>query len=175
MKICSLIAFSTALALATTVHAQGLSAPEKVFVEKAAKGNLAEVELGRLASQKASDSQVKAFGDQMVTDHSKANDDLKPIADGGGVQWPTKLTGESKLLQDRLSKLSGAAFDKAYVRAMAEDHQKDAKEYQMQSSKVKDAKLKAYVDQTLPIVQQHLSHIQQIQHSGRPVSTPKSS
>jgi putative membrane protein len=175
MKICSILAFSAVLAFVATAHGQALSAPDKAFVEKAAKGNLAEVELGKLASQKGSNQQVKAFGEQMIADHSKANDNLKPIADAGGAAWPARLTGESKATYDRLSKLSGAAFDKAYIHAMVEDHQKDAKEYEMQSSKVKDAKLKAYVNQTLPIVQQHLSHAEQIQHSGKSAAAPKSS
>ena len=163
MKKTALLAFSL------LVFAGGLSAElttaEKTFVTKAAKGNLAEVELGKLASEKSHNQQIKDFGQQMVTDHSKANDNLKPIADSNAVQWPTKLTGEPKALYDKLSTLSGAAFDKTYVHAMAEDHQKDAKEYEMESGKVKDSQLKSYVDQTLPVVQQHLSHIQSIQGS----------
>jgi putative membrane protein len=163
MKKTALLAFSL------LVFAGGLSAElttaEKTFVTKAAKGNLAEVELGKLASEKSHNQQIKDFGQQMVTDHSKANDNLKPIADSNGVQWPTKLTGEPKALYDKLSTLSGAAFDKTYVHAMVEDHQKDAKEYETESGKVKDSQLKSYVDQTLPVVQQHLSHIQSIQGS----------
>ena len=163
MKKAVLLAFPFLFAVVSAAYAQGLTTAEKTFVTKAAKGNLAEVELGKLASQKSHNADVKAFGEQMVTDHSKANDNLKPIADSNGVQWPTKLTGESKTLYDQLSKLSGAAFDKTYVHAMVEDHQKDAKEYEMESGKVKDSQLKSYVDQTLPVVQQHLSHIQSIQ------------
>jgi putative membrane protein len=163
MKKAVLLAFPFLLAVVTGAYAEGLTTAEKTFVTKAAKGNFSEVELGKLASQKSDNQDVKAFGDQMVTDHSKANDSLKPIADSNGVQWPIKLTGEPKTLYDQLSKLSGAAFDKLYVRAMLQDHQKDAKEYEMESGKVKDSQLKSYVDQTLPVVQQHLSHIKSIQ------------
>jgi putative membrane protein len=92
-----------------------LTSAEKTFITKAAKGNLAEVELGKLASEKSHNQQIKDFGQQMVTDHSKANDNLKPIADSNDVQWSTKLTGEPKALYDKLSTLSGAAFDKTYV------------------------------------------------------------
>jgi putative membrane protein len=175
MKICSILGFLAVLAFAGSVHGQALSAPDKAFVEKAAKANLEEVEVGKLASQKASDPQVKGFADQMVTDHSKANDNLKPIADGGGVAWPARLTGESKALYDRLSKLSGSAFDKAFVRAMVEGHQKVANEYKMESTKAKDSKLKSYVQQTLPTIQQHLSHAQQLQHPSKSASAQKSS
>ena len=166
MKKAVLLAFPFLLAVVNGAFAQGLSTAEKTFVTKAAKGNFAEVELGKLASQKSHNADVKAFAEQMVTDHSKANDNLKPISDSNGVQWPTKLTGEPKALYDKLSSLSGAAFDKTYIHAMVEDHQKDAKEYEMESGKVKDSQLKSYVDQTLPVVQQHLSHIQSIQQSG---------
>ena len=165
MKKAVLLAFPFLLAVVTGAYAEGLTTAEKTFVTKAAEGNFAEVELGKLASQKSHNPDVKAFGEQMVTDHSKANDNLKPIADSNSVQWPTQLTGEPKTLYDRLSKLSGAAFDKTYVHAMVEGHQKDAKAYEMESGKVKDSQLKSYVDQTLPVVQQHLSHIQSIQQS----------
>ncbi|MBV8816664.1 MAG: DUF4142 domain-containing protein [Verrucomicrobia bacterium] len=171
MKIPALIAFSTLVTVGAGLYAQGLSTSEKTFVEKAAKGNLAEVELGKLASQKSDNAGVKAFGEQMVTDHSKANDNLKPIADSNGVQWPTALTGEPKTLYDRLSKLSGPSFDKAYIQAMVTDHKKDAQEYKTEAGKAKDSQLKSYVNQTLPIVEQHLSHAEQVQQSA---GAPKS-
>jgi putative membrane protein len=165
MKRALLLTFPFLLAVVNDAFAQGLTTAEKTFVTKAAKGNFAEVELGKLASQKSHNADVKAFGEQMVTDHSKANDNLKPIADSNGVQWPTKLTGEPQALYDKLSSLPGAAFDKTYIHAMVEDHMKDAKAYELESGKVKDSQLKSYVDQTLPVVQQHLSHIQSIQQS----------
>jgi putative membrane protein len=151
------------VALAGESMGQGLSTAEKGFVTTAAKGNLAEVELGKLTSEKSNNQLVKDFGQQMVNDHSKANDNLKPIADSNGIQWPTKLTGESEALYNRLSKLSGAQFDKSYVQAMAQDHRKVLAEYKRESGTVKDQQLKAYIDQTLPVVQQHLSHIESIE------------
>jgi putative membrane protein len=166
MKKAALLAFPFLLAVISGAYAQGLTTAEKTFVTKAAKGNFAEVELGKLASQKSHNADVKAFGEQMVTDHSKANDNLKPIADSNGVQMPTKLTGEPKALYDKLSSLSGAAFDKTYIHAMVQGHEQTAKLYETESGTVKDSRLKSYVDQTLPVVQQHLSHIQSIQQSG---------
>jgi putative membrane protein len=142
--------------------AQNLSTSEKSFVEKAAKGNLAEVELAKLAQQKSSDSQVKDFAQQMITDHSKANDDLKRIADSAKVKWPDQLTGEPKALYDRLKKLSGNEFDRLYIRSMVEDHKKDVQEYKVESKQVKDPQLKSYVDQTLPIIEQHLTHAESV-------------
>src|ERR1700724_1537624 len=147
MKIRSQSAFLTVVALCAPAYAQSLSAPEKAFVEKAAKGNLAEVELGKLALQKSNDAQIKAFGQQMITDHSKANDSLKPIADSAHVLWPTQLAGESKTVYDRLSKLSGSQFDKLYVQTMAQDHQKDGAENRTGATQVKDPQLKTYITQ----------------------------
>jgi putative membrane protein len=161
MKTISIFAFLAAV-LIGTASAQKLGILEKSFVEKAAKGNLAEVELGKLAQEKSSDSQVKDFGQQMVTDHSKANDELKPIADSAKVKWPDQLTGESKELYDRLQKLSGNKFDRLYIRSMVEDHKKDVREYKTQSKLVKDPQLKTYVDQTLPVIEQHLTHAESV-------------
>jgi putative membrane protein len=165
MKIRISLVLLAVLTWCGSAQAQGLSASEKTFVEKAAKGNFAEVELGKLASQKSNDAQVKQFGQQMIADHSKANENLKPIADSAKIQWPTQLTGEPKAIFDRLSKLSGSQFDQLYVQTMVQDHQKDAGEYRTESTKVKDSRLKSYVSQTLPVVEQHLNHIKQIQPS----------
>jgi putative membrane protein len=108
MKIRSQSAFLTVVALCAPAYAQSLSAPGKAFVEKAAKGNLAEVELGKLALQKSNDAQVKAFGQQMITDHSKANDSLKPIADSAHIAWQAALNSkqreQSSIWRDRLTK-----------------------------------------------------------------------
>ena len=161
MKFISLFVL-LATGLIGTAAAQNLTASEKSFVEKAAKGNLAEVELGKLAQQKSSDSKVKDFGQQMITDHSKANDQLKTIADSAGVKWPDQLTGESKTLYDRLEKLSGNQFDQLYIRSMVEDHKKDVQEYKTASKQVKDPQLKTYVEQTLPIIEQHLTHAESV-------------
>jgi putative membrane protein len=163
MKTIAILVFS--LFTVAGLAGAALTPTEKTFITKAAKGNMAEVDLGKLAAEKSNSQQVKDFGQQMVTDHSKANDNLKQIADSNGVQWPNKLTGEPKALYDKLSKLSGPEFDKVYIHAMVQDHQKDAKEYETESGKIKDSQLKSYVDQTLPVIQQHLSHIQSIQES----------
>jgi putative membrane protein len=164
MKIISFLAL-LATGVIGTASTQNLTTSEKSFVEKAAEGNLAEVELGKLAQQKSSDSKVKDFAQQMITDHSKANDQLKPIADSASVKWPSNLTGESKTLYDRLEKLSGNQFDRLYIRSMVEDHKKDVQEYKAETKQVKDPQLKSYVDQTLPIIEQHLTHAESVNKS----------
>jgi putative membrane protein len=132
------------------------TSPDAAFVREAATGGLAEVELGRLATQKAQSADVKQFGQRMVDDHSRANDQLKPIAQQKGVQVPTALTGKEKALYDRLSKLSGEAFDRAYMKAMVDDHKKDVDAFRHESTSGKDPDVKQFASQTLPTLEDHL-------------------
>ena len=97
-------------------HAAG----DTSFAMKAAQANFAEVELGKLAQQKASSDDVKKFAQMMVDDHTKALDDLKSSAGTHNITWPTTLDAKHKKLSDRLSKLSGAAFDREYMQAMVD-------------------------------------------------------
>jgi putative membrane protein len=133
------------------------------FAMKAAQGGMAEVQLGQLAAQKASNPDVKAFGQQMVDDHSKANDKLKSVAAQENMTLPTTLDSKDQALMTKLQGLSGADFDKTYVKAMVKDHQEDVKEFQKEADKGKDPQIKEFASQTLPILQQHLSKIQSIQ------------
>jgi len=117
-----MVSFSAA-AQSTHSNSSGqLSAADKTFMTKAAQGGMAEVELGQLATQKGQSDDVKKFGQRMVDDHSKANDQLKSLASEKGVTLPTSLDAKDRALKDRLSKMSGAQFDKAYMQAMVKDH-----------------------------------------------------
>jgi len=131
-------------------------AADKAFMTKAAQGGLAEVQLGQLAQDKASSNDVKEFGKQIVDDHSKANDQLKSIASQKGVTLPTDLSAKDKAEKDRLSKLSGDQFDKAYMRHMVQDHTKDVSEFKKESSMAKDNDVKNFASQTLPTLESHL-------------------
>lgn len=131
-------------------------AADEAFVAKAAQGGMAEVELGKLASEKASADAVKQFGQRMVTDHGKANDELKTLAANKKMTLPTDIGAENKALRDRLTKLSGAAFDQAYMKAMVADHVKDVNEFRTESKSGKDADVKAWAGKTLPTLEEHL-------------------
>ena len=133
-----------------------LPAADKMFMMKAAEGGMAEVQLGQLAADKASSNDVKDFGKQMSDDHSKANDQLKSIAAQKGVTLPTDLNAKDKAEKDRLSKLSGEQFDKAYMQAMVKDHVKDVSEFKKESSMAKDNDVKNFASQTLPTLESHL-------------------
>ena len=133
-----------------------LAAADKSFVEKAAVGGMAEVEMGKMAQQKGSSDQVKQFGSRMVEDHSKANDELKQIASGKGLQLPSAPDAHNQQQMARMQKLSGAEFDRAYMDHMVKDHKKDIAEFKKQASSGKDPEIKAFAAKTLPTLQEHL-------------------
>jgi len=139
-----------------------LSAADQTFVKKAAQGGMAEVELGKLATQKASSEDVKKFGQRMVDDHTKANDQLKQIAGNKGVTLPTGLDSKDQALKDRLSKLDGEKFDQAYMKNMVRDHTKDVSEFRKESTSGKDSDLKSFASQTLPTLEDHLKEAKNI-------------
>jgi putative membrane protein len=152
---------TTDTASATTTGVTGgtasaMSNDDKEFVTKAGMGGLAEVQMGNLALQKASNADVKAFGQRMVTDHSKANAELAQLATTKGLALPTELAGEHKEMFDHLSSLSGAEFDKQYMKHMVEDHEKDVAEFDKASTSATDADVKGWAGKTLPTLKSHL-------------------
>lgn len=144
----------------------GVLTADRKFMDKAAQGGMAEVELGQLAEQNGQSPEVKAFGKRMVDDHSKANDQLKQLAEQKGVALPTSLNAQDQATKNRLSKLQGAAFDKAYMQDMVTDHKKDVAEFQRESKVAHDPELKSWAGQTLPTLQSHLQEAEKISGSG---------
>ncbi|MDB4967000.1 MAG: outer membrane protein [Myxococcales bacterium] len=128
---------------------------DKKFVEKAASGGMAEVKLGKLAMEKGTTPEVKAFGKRMVDDHSKANDELKALATRKNLMLPTDLGPEHKMTYEKLTKLNGKDFDKAYIEAMVKDHDEDVQDFKKQSQAGMDPDLKAWAAKTLPVLEQH--------------------
>ncbi|MDQ2746396.1 MAG: DUF4142 domain-containing protein, partial [Acidobacteriota bacterium] len=112
------------------------------FINGAAPGGMAEVELGKLAVGKSTNAEVKAFAQKMIDDHTKAGDELKKLATQKKVTLSTELLPAHKQLMDKLSKLSGADFDKEYVKAMVEDHEKDVTAFESVSKTAGDADVK---------------------------------
>jgi putative membrane protein len=132
------------------------AAADQSFAMKAAQGGMAEVDLGNLAKDKASSDAVKNFGQKMVDDHTKANNELKDLAAKQNITLPTSLAAKDQAEKDRLSKLSGAAFDRAYMKHMVADHRKDVAEFKKESSSGKNADLKAWAGKTVPTLEEHL-------------------
>jgi putative membrane protein len=140
-----------------------LKSADTAFAMKAAQGGAAEVQMGKLAAEKASSPDVKAFGQQMVDDHMKANDDLKSVAEKKGMTLPTDMNAHQQGSYSKLRRLSGAAFDRAYVRDMVKDHEEDVKEFQKEANNGKDEDIKGFASRTLPVLQGHLGKIKSIQ------------
>ena len=133
-----------------------ITSGEERFMKEAASAGLMEVELGKVAAEKGSHQRVKEFGKRMQTDHSKANTQLKKIASSKGVDLPTEPSGEHKSTMDKLTKLSGAEFDREYMDAMVDDHKEDIEKFQTQADKGKDPELKKFASENLPILKKHL-------------------
>ncbi len=140
------------------------------FMKKAAVGGMAEVELGQLAQQKGSSARVKEFGARMVRDHSKANQELKQLAGLKGVTLPTALDSKNQKVVAHLQKLSGVAFDRAYMSDMVADHKEDIADFQTEGQGGKDPDVKAFATKTLPTLEEHLKMAQ----SGTSMEMPSS-
>ena len=132
------------------------------FANKAATGGMAEVELGKLAEQKANSNQVKDFARMMVEDHTLVNNNFKTIASKKSMELPTSVTEDQRKDIDNLSKKSGKDFDKAYVDMMVADHKKDITEFKDAEGKVTDNDIKDFITNTLPTLQKHLNAIKAI-------------
>jgi putative membrane protein len=159
----------------SSMSSKKMSAADTKFMKTAAMGGMEEVELGKLAAQKASSADVKNFGQHMVDDHSKANDQLTQLATQKGVTLPTAMSTMQKHDMAKLAKLSGAAFDSAYVSMMVKDHKKDVADFQKESKSGKDSDLKGWAATTLPTLQDHLKMVQGISSSMHPSKSAKMS
>jgi putative membrane protein len=125
------------------------------FIMKAAQGGMAEVELGQLALKQASSDEVKQFAQRMVDDHSKANDELKGLAASKSVTLSMNVGKENKSTMDKLAKLSGADFDRQYMKHMVKAHNMTIALFEKEAKSGKDAETKAWAEQTLPTLREH--------------------
>jgi putative membrane protein len=139
---------------------------DKKFAKEAAIGGLTEVELGKLAQQKASSDAVKQFAQKMVDDHSKANDELKQVASKEGLDIPSAPDKKHQSRIDKMSKLSGAEFDKAYIKDQLKDHKEDVRKFETESKNGTMPGVKDFATKTLPTLEQHLEMVKQLEKSG---------
>jgi putative membrane protein len=142
--------------------ASGLSATDRKFVEEAAVDGMAEVELAKLAQTKGTNSEVKKLATRMVQDHGKANQELQQLAKTKGVQLPTALDDRHKDDMQRLEKLSGADFDREFLKHMVDDHKRGVAEFHKQTTSGRDEQLKSFAAKTLPTLQDHLKEVQSV-------------
>lgn len=133
------------------------------FAREAASGGMSEVELGRLAVERATNPAVKAFGQRMVDDHSKANVELQAIASHAGIALPGQVEAREKQTYTRLAALSGAAFDRAYIDDMVKDHKADIALFEKASRASGDSPIKKFAADKLPALREHLKMAEEAQ------------
>ncbi len=153
---------------------QSVSDQDREFVNKAATGNLAEIELGRVAAQRAARPSVRSFGERMMTDHGRSNAELASLARSKGIEAPTALEPSQQAVRDRLSALSGNDFDRAYMSEMVRDHTEDIALFERATEISTDPDLKAWATQSLPMLREHLALARQVNSEVvlGPVTTP---
>ena len=150
-------------AAGTAASGAKLSASDEKAVKDMAMADMAEVETGKLALSKSQNADVKAFAQQMVDDHGQALSKVQALAQARGVTLPTELDAKHKAMSAKLEKLSGDAFDKAYMaNAGVKDHKDTKAKLTSDAKKIKDPDVKALADQHMPVVEQHLKSAQQM-------------
>jgi putative membrane protein len=132
------------------------------FIANAAKGNRAEVTLGKMVESKTKDPSVRQFAQQMVKDHTTALNELTQLAQSKNITLPEGLPDDATALQSKLSSATGKALDKDYMDSMVDDHKKDVSEFQDASQNAKDPDVKQWAAKTLPTLQAHLQKAEQI-------------
>lgn len=163
------LGFATALALASTAaQAQNMSTSRKNaaadrFMSQAIEGDLAEIQMGKLAQQNGATDQVKQFGQRLVSDHSADLQKAKSVAQSMGMNPPTAPDAKQRADYQKMSKLSGAKFDRQFARDMVRDHKKDISKFKRESKKSGAAA--NYAQQALPVLEQHLQMAESLNSS----------
>ena len=145
--------------------ADKMASGDAKFMKQVAQDGKAEVEVGKLAAEKGASDAVKKFGERMATDHAKAGEELAKLAQDKGVTLPTDVDAKHKRLHDKLAKLSGADFDREYMKAMANDHDSEVKKFQRESKSAKDPDLRSWISKTLPTLEEHKQQAHQVRAS----------
>lgn len=155
--------FGAALAAGVFLSASAFAqTPEKLspadmkFAREAAMGGMEEAELGKIAVKNGANDQVKQFGQRMIDDHSKAGEDLKAVAAKKSLTLPTELDAKHKAAVNRFAAMTGAEFDRAYMKDMVKDHESDVAEFRKESTGGSDKEIQGFASRTLPTLEDHL-------------------
>lgn len=162
-----------AICTATAFAASPTDAKDKAFLKKAAGGGMAEVAFAKIALDKSQNEDVRKFAQMMIDDHTKLNESMKPVADQLGVQPPMEAPKDAQKKAEMLKKLNGDAFDKAYIKAMVEDHHKDLAEFKQEEQATQNDELKSKVTDGRKTIEEHTERIDEIAKKNG-VATPKS-
>jgi len=145
-----------------------LPAPDAQFVSQAAEGGQFEVEIAKMAAEKATDPQIKSFAQMLVDDHTAANDKLKQIASSHNVALPAALPDAKKKELDQLGKLSGPEFDRMFVRMVGiKDHEHDIADFEKAAKSAKSDDVRDFAQSALPTLKKHLAAAEKLPGSGK--------
>lgn len=149
------------------VGTSGVTGADRDFVADQLEDGQAEIELGRLAQERATNPRVKEFAAMMVSDHTRAGEELRRLAGSGAAQAPAaeEKNRDHKSLREDLAKLNGAEFDREYMEAMVKEHKEAVDEVKDKAENSQNTDVKQWAAKTLPSLQQHLEQAQQIHES----------
>jgi putative membrane protein len=163
--VCQVLGGALLLSLACAAMAQpdgsvdaksSTNATDSTFMQHAAADGLAEVQLGQMALNKSSDAQVKQLAQHIVDDHTKANDQLKALAQSKQVTLPTAPTSDAQKESKDLQAKNGSSFDQAWLKDMVKNHQAAVKAFTQESKQAKDPDVHQFAQTTLPTLNTHL-------------------
>jgi putative membrane protein len=140
---------------ATASTPADLSAADRKFIDKAAVGGLAEVQVAQLAEQKTENPAVKAFAEKMIADHTPNNEQLVKLAESKGVTPPTELDAMHEKQMTKLQSLSGKRFDTTYLKGQEKDHALMLKTFEAEVKNGQDPDLKQFAQTTIPVIEAH--------------------
>ncbi|MDR6924009.1 DUF4142 domain-containing protein [Pseudomonas sp. BE134] len=159
------------LALAVALSASmgtAFAATNNDFVDSAAAGGIAEIETSRLALEKSKSADVKAFANMMITDHSKANDELAALAKKHDIKVPDSTT-LVKQAKEQILDMRDESFDAAYANNQVKAHEDTIELFKKEANTVTDDKekgataLKGFAQQMLPALEKHLAMAKKLQ------------
>jgi putative membrane protein len=133
------------------------------FVQMAASGGMHEVALGKIAANRSKNAAVKAFGERMVADHGKANEELKKAAAALNIPVTEKMSEQHQKEVERFANYTGSDFDRDYVKHMIADHESDVALFTRASKLAVNAAIKEFAMKTLPVVEEHLKALKKLQ------------
>jgi putative membrane protein len=144
------------------VQAEKVSDMDQQFLKQAAHAGTAEVKLGAMAKEQAASPEVQQFGQRMITDHTKANEELMALAQVKDISVSTEMDKQHQETVETLSKMQGSQFDREFMRHMVKDHEKAVQLFSTASQESQDAEIKAFAAKTLPTLQEHLQLARQL-------------
>lgn len=162
-----LLAVGTYPIPASSAQQQQLSNADQQFMRQADEISLAEVQLGKIAQSNSSNKAVQLFGERMVKDHSRLNRELRELARNQGIKLPTQLDQEHQQMVNRLSSLTGTAFDREYAKDMVPGHKKAIQKFEDEATNGQDPQVKAWAKKAIPILKEHLRLAEEMQKQVR--------